>query len=146
MEREIISFETAISQIAQQLEYCTAISATFDNPPFVERLPAAIINNSTIIDRVGCDRCRVTTEVEIQLIKNGVSLSYEQKNEVAAAMKCDAMEILSELKSYTNIVDITEVNIEADNSFMAESDDVAIRVAATVVSNYTTYSQQIQVI
>ncbi len=145
MDREVVSLESVISQVAEALGYSSTIAPSFSAPPQAGRLPIVRMYNSTVIDNVGYDRCRVTTEVELQIIENATSCSEGEKNEKVCNIKCDAMEILNGFKSYTNIVDITEVNMYADTDFMSGSDHVAVRVKATVVSNYSRYSEQPQI-
>ncbi len=146
MEREIISFEAAIAQTAQQMGYSVTLSQSSAKNQSTDQLPAAIVYNSTLTSKSGVERCRLTTEVEFLLVKNGVSYSDSEKNTIAADMRCDALEIMRLLKTYQNIIEVTKLKVLADSGYMSQFDDIGVRVTATIVSNYTLDSQQLQVV
>ncbi|MFR9620687.1 MAG: hypothetical protein SNH63_05640 [Rikenellaceae bacterium] len=145
MNREIVSFETAISQIAQQMGYNPQVMMEGSKSLRFAHPPAAMIYNSTLIDKVGRERCRLTTKIQVVLVKDGVSRSEGEKIEMMALMKCDALDIINGLSEYGNVVDVTDVEVEMDGDFMAQSDDVGVCVEATVVSNYNVFCEELQV-
>lgn len=146
MNRDIISFEAALAQTAQQMGYNAILAQSKDKNQTLDQMPTAIVYNSTLTDKSGVERCRLTTEVEMLLVKNGLSHSEGEKNMIATGMKCDALEIVRRLTVYPNIVKLTELNVELDTDYMSRFDDVGVRVTATILSNYTHDSLQLQVV
>ncbi len=137
MNRDLISFEALISAAAQQYGYTPYYCSSPSLLPKVQTMPVVVIYPSEVKEKEGVVRCRITTDMEFLVVKTGVSLSQEEKMQTLSAMRLDILKMLSAVEVCVNVVNVTDLAIEVDDSPLMHTDDLQLRATVSVVSNFT---------
>ncbi len=137
MNRNLISFESLISAAANQFGYAPYYCSSPSLLPKVQTMPVVVIYPSEVVEKEGIVRCRITNKIEFLMVKNGVSLSQEQKMQTLSDMRLDILKMVNCVEMAVNVVNITGLKIEVDESPLMHSDDLQLRATVSVVSNFT---------
>lgn len=137
MNRNLINLEALVSSAAQQHGYRPYYCSSLKMIPKVQSMPAVVIYPSEVVEKEGIVRCRITNQIEFLLVKSGVTLSQEQKMQTLSDMRLDILKMLNVVELYVNVVEVTDLKIEVDESPLMHTDDLQLRATVTLLSNFT---------
>lgn len=146
MAQNIFSYEAQLARTTDSLDYHTIVVLSSTKLPPPMSVPTALIYPSTLVECSAKARGRMTTKVEFLLAKYAYQLTPDEKLQMLAEMRVDVLRVLADLEQSNNVVEISDINMELDSRTMSDADTLALRVEATVLSNFIIDSQVYQMI
>lgn len=137
MNRNLVNYEALIAAAANQFGYAPYYCPAPSLSPKVQIVPAAVIYPAVMIEKTGVVRCRITSRIEFVVVKSGVSLSQEQKMQTLSDMRLDILKMVNAIEANVNVVNVTNLEIEIDDSPLMHTDDLQLCATMKVVSNFT---------
>lgn len=141
MNRNLISFEALLSAAANQFGYAPYYCSAQSIIPKVQSMPVVVIYPSEVVEKEGINRCRITSRIEFLVVKNGVSLSQEQKMQMLSDMRLDILKMVNLVEMNVSVVNVTGLEIVVDEKPLMHSDDLQLHATMEVVSNFTHSTQ-----